>query len=91
MNTSSSQCWSSSVYNPYPGVMEGVPSSNDYKGGFAVKLMRKDLGLAVDAAKNAEASVPLTSATHQLYNLMVNEGNGHKDFSFILKFLQGKN
>ncbi|XP_072078565.1 uncharacterized protein [Arachis hypogaea] len=26
-------------YNPVPGVMEGVPSSRDYNGGFASKLM----------------------------------------------------
>ncbi|KAF1867072.1 hypothetical protein Lal_00049500, partial [Lupinus albus] len=32
-------CWSSDAYNPVPGVMEGVPSSRDYNGGFACKLM----------------------------------------------------
>ena len=77
-------------YNPYPGIMENVPASNDYKGGFASVLMRKDLGLALDAAKASEASVPLTSATHQLYNMIVAQGNGGKDFSYILKFLEGK-
>ncbi|KAF0690401.1 Aste57867_18236 [Aphanomyces stellatus] len=90
LNTSSAQCWSSSLYNPYPGILENVPSSNDYKGGFASVLMRKDLGLALDAAKAAEASVPLTSATHQLYNMVVAQGDGMKDFSYILKFLEGK-
>ncbi|OQS01543.1 3-hydroxyisobutyrate dehydrogenase [Achlya hypogyna] len=90
MNTSTSQCWSSSLNNPYPGVMEGVPSSNEYKGGFASVLMRKDLGLAIDAAKSVEASIPLTSSVHQFYNLIVNQGHGGKDFGYILKFLEGK-
>ena len=35
MNTSTGRCWSSDTYNPCPGVMEGVPSSRDYSGGFA--------------------------------------------------------
>ena len=29
----------SDSYNPVPGVMEGVPSSRSYDGGFASKLM----------------------------------------------------
>ncbi|MCH95289.1 3-hydroxyisobutyrate dehydrogenase, partial [Trifolium medium] len=29
----------SDAYNPVPGLMEGVPSSKDYNGGFASKLM----------------------------------------------------
>jgi len=29
----------SDAYNPVPGLMEGVPSSRDYIGGFASKLM----------------------------------------------------
>ncbi|OQS04002.1 3-hydroxyisobutyrate dehydrogenase, partial [Thraustotheca clavata] len=90
MNTSTSQCWSSSLYNPYPGVMEGVPSSNDYNGGFASVLMRKDLGLAIEAAKSVEASVPLTASVHAFYNMIVNQGHGGKDFGYILKFLEGK-
>lgn len=29
----------SDTYNPVPGVMDGVPSSRNYIGGFASKLM----------------------------------------------------
>mgnify|MGYP007044706029 CR=1 FL=1 len=31
-------------YNPFPGVIDGVPASRDYEGGFASALMLKDLG-----------------------------------------------
>ena len=41
INSSSGRCWSCEVYNPCPGVVEGVPSGNDYKGGFATALMTK--------------------------------------------------
>lgn len=47
INTSTGQCWSSQTYNPCPGVVAGVPSSNDYNGGFASELMTKDLLLAL--------------------------------------------
>ena len=41
LNTSTGRCWSSDTYNPYPGVFEGVPSSNNYQGGFGSQLMAK--------------------------------------------------
>lgn len=47
------------TYNPAPGVMEGVPSSRGYKGGFASRLMVKDLGLAMQAAQHYQAPTPM--------------------------------
>lgn len=41
LNMSSGRCWSSDTYNPVPGVMEGVPSANNYQGGFGATLMAK--------------------------------------------------
>lgn len=70
--------------------MPGTPACNDYKGGFAVSLIRKDLGIAVDVAKTAEVTVPLTHTMHQFYNMMVAQGHGNKDFSYVLQFLKGK-
>jgi len=47
INSSTGQCWSSQTYNPCPGVVANVPSSNDYNGGFASEMMIKDLLLAL--------------------------------------------
>ena len=55
LNMSSGRCWSSEVYNPVPGVVEGVPSSNDYKGGFGTALMVK-VGLALVGALHISVS-----------------------------------
>lgn len=41
LNISSGRCWSSEVYNPCPDVLENVPSSKEYEGGFATQLMTK--------------------------------------------------
>ena len=46
MKQSSGGNWALNVYNPWPGVMEGVPASRNYEGGFLVNLMTKDLGLS---------------------------------------------
>ena len=40
--------------------MEGVPSSRAYRGGFASRLMAKDLGLVAKAAEHCGAPVPMT-------------------------------
>jgi 3-hydroxyisobutyrate dehydrogenase len=41
INTSSGRCWSSELYNPVPGVVENIPPSKDYEGGFGAALMTK--------------------------------------------------
>jgi 3-hydroxyisobutyrate dehydrogenase len=84
INTSSGRCWSSENYHPYPGVMENVPAARGYSGGFGVDLMLKDLGLALEAAKQAKQPVVLGSAAQQLYQLWSAQGEGAKDFSSIV-------
>jgi 3-hydroxyisobutyrate dehydrogenase len=84
INTSSGRCWSSDTYNPYPGVMENVPAARGYTGGFGADLMLKDLGLAMDAARQAKQSVVLGQVALELYQKMSAEGGGSKDFSAII-------
>lgn len=88
INTSSGRCWSSEVYNPFPGVVETAPASRDYTGGFGADLMLKDLGLATEAAKFAKAPVTLGATAQQLYQTFSNLGHGGLDFSAIIKMLQ---
>jgi 3-hydroxyisobutyrate dehydrogenase len=85
---SSGRNWSTEVYNPWPGVMENVPASRNYEGGFGVDLMLKDLGLAMEAALQGKAPTPLGAAARNLYHLHSQAGNGGLDFSSILKLLQ---
>ncbi|EKX46539.1 hypothetical protein GUITHDRAFT_152397 [Guillardia theta CCMP2712] len=87
VNSSSGRCWSSETYNPCPGVMEGVPSSRGYTGGFASDLMLKDLLLALQAAADTKMPLPIGSAVAQVYTVMHNKGYGEKDFSSIFEFL----
>ncbi|KAI0597409.1 3-hydroxyisobutyrate dehydrogenase [Biscogniauxia sp. FL1348] len=43
------------IFNPVPGVCPKAPSSNGYRGGFRVQLMRKDVGLAIDMARRLDS------------------------------------
>jgi 3-hydroxyisobutyrate dehydrogenase len=83
MAKSSGRNWALELYNPCPGVMDNVPSSKDYAGGFGVDLMLKDLGLAVENAENLDASVPLGKLAQQLYENHSKAGNGKLDFSSV--------
>lgn len=88
LNISTGRCWSSELYNPCPGVIEGVPSSNDYQGGFGTQLMTKDLGLAQNASTATKSATPMGSLAHQIYRVMCNSGYAKMDFSSVYKFLR---
>uniref|UniRef100_T1ISS3 3-hydroxyisobutyrate dehydrogenase, mitochondrial n=1 Tax=Strigamia maritima TaxID=126957 RepID=T1ISS3_STRMM len=88
INSSSGRCWSSEIYNPVPGVVEGTPSSSNYEGGFSTSLMTKDMSLAQGAAIATISPTPLGSAAHQLFRLMMQRGFSKKDFSSVFQFLQ---
>lgn len=88
-NSSSGRCWSSDTYNPYPGVLEGVPASRGYSGGFGSELMLKDLTLVTDAARSARQPVLMGALAQQIYQKHSLDGNGAKDFSsIILQYLK---
>ncbi|XP_073150045.1 probable 3-hydroxyisobutyrate dehydrogenase, mitochondrial isoform X4 [Henckelia pumila] len=90
-NSSSARCWSSDTYNPVPGVMDEVPASRNYEGGFAAKLMAKDLGLAAVSAKEVGLSSPLTFLAERIFTELCNEGHGTKDFSCVFRhYFSGK-
>lgn len=75
LNTSTGRCWSSEIYPPVPGIIDTVPSSNDYQGGFMTSLMTKDLGLAQSAATRSGTPIPLGSLAHQIYRTLMTSSN----------------
>src|ERR1700712_828199 len=85
INTSTGRCWSADTCNPYPNVLPNAPSSRGYTGGFGADLMLKDLGLAVDAARQVKQPILLGALAQQLYQSMSMQGLGGLDFSAIIK------
>ena len=85
MKNSSGGNWSLEKYNPYPGVMETVPASDNYSGGFLNTLMLKDLKLASELALGSKSTTPMGKLAMQLYEEMKDDGFGTLDFSSIQK------
>lgn len=92
MRKSSGSNWSLEKYNPYPGVMEGSVASGGYKGGFMVKLMQKDLGLAMDAVAKSQSVTPMGALANSLYgtHAKADAANADLDFGSILKMFENK-
>ncbi len=89
MKNASGNSWPISVYPPLPGLIEGTPSNNKYKPGFSAGMMNKDLKLANECAKNANASTPLGEMALEIYSKFCKDGNSSKDFSAISKVIGG--
>lgn len=81
------QSWSMTSYCPVPGVGPQSPADNGYQGGFAAALMLKDLRLALDAADEVGADVPMGTRARELYEAFADAGHGGMDFSAIITTL----
>ncbi|WP_339778869.1 3-hydroxyisobutyrate dehydrogenase [uncultured Thalassospira sp.] len=86
----SGQCWSLTSYCPVPGPVPASPANRDYQAGFAVDMMLKDLKLAQQAAAGANATTPMGALAESLYAMYSAGGNGGRDFSAIVKMLDGE-
>lgn len=84
----SGQNWSMTSYCPVPGVGPPSPADNDYQGGFAAALMLKDLHLAMAAAADTGANVPMGTRAAELYEAFNISGQSSTDFSGIIKNLK---
>ncbi|KAH6673938.1 3-hydroxyisobutyrate dehydrogenase [Plectosphaerella plurivora] len=91
INVSTGKCWPSEVNNPVAGVVEGSPASRDYSGGFGIGLMKKDLGLAMVAAKEAGARLDLADKAMEVYAEAEKEERCKgRDFSVVYRYLGGE-
>ncbi|KAJ9138218.1 3-hydroxyisobutyrate dehydrogenase [Pleurostoma richardsiae] len=91
INASTGRCWPSEVNNPVPGVVEGAPAGRDYAGGFGIGLMRKDLGLAMVAAREAGAKLELAERAKEVYEGAEKEETCKgRDFSVVYRYIGGK-
>jgi 3-hydroxyisobutyrate dehydrogenase-like beta-hydroxyacid dehydrogenase len=80
INISTGKCWPSEVNNPVKGVVEG----------FGVSLMKKDLGLAIQAANEAGARLELGDRAKEVYDAVEQQENCKgRDFSVVYRYLGG--
>ncbi len=88
-SVSSGQCWSMTSYCPAPGPVPTSPANRDYKPGFAVAMMLKDLHLAADAAKASGAEIRLGEIAEGIYQSLSDRGLHGLDFSGVMKDVKG--
>jgi 3-hydroxyisobutyrate dehydrogenase len=88
ISKSSGNTWVMEHNNPVPGIVARAASSRDYEPGFTTDLMAKDLGLAVNAARQLRVPVVVSPAAQQALRLASSHGLGRKDFSSVYLFLK---
>jgi 3-hydroxyisobutyrate dehydrogenase-like beta-hydroxyacid dehydrogenase len=58
----------------------------DYKPSFPLRLMHKDLGLALDLANQLGVALPETAAAREVYNAVKGESKEDLDYSAVMRF-----
>lgn len=69
-------------------VPDYILKGNFTQPGFAIDLLRKDVGLALESAKVSKIPLFLTSQAYQYYTRASAEGLGKKDMSAIIELLE---
>jgi len=88
ISKSSGNTWVMEHMHPVPGLVARSASSHDYAPGFMTDLMAKDLGLAVNAARELRVPVVVAPAAQQVLRLASSHGLGRKDFTAVYTFLK---
>jgi 3-hydroxyisobutyrate dehydrogenase-like beta-hydroxyacid dehydrogenase len=58
----------------------------DFKPSFPLRLMHKDLGLALDLANQLGVALPTTAAAREVYNYVKGEAKEDLDYSAVMRF-----
>ena len=62
--------------------------SGDHTPGFRLKLMKKDVGLFMDAANENHAFTPVTGLVNQIFGACSNQGYGEMNYTSIHQWLE---
>lgn len=78
-------CWALNTNCPVPGLVPTSPANRDYKPGFAVSLMNKDLGLALAAVKKSGVHAELGALAQKIYAEVNASELKSSDFSVVFR------
>lgn len=60
---------------------------NRYEPGFRVKLHRKDLGIALEAAQSLDVRLPVTATVKEMFDTLIADNKGDYDHSVLIQWL----
>lgn len=89
VRVSSGDSWAVRTWYPVPGVVDTAASNNDFAPTFTTELANKDIGLAIAAAKDTDTPLEIGEHVQQLFQRLVDSGQGGKDCSMIIKLVDG--
>jgi len=87
MSTSTARCWSLDTYNPVSGVLENVPASRNYDRGYNNDLIKKDLLIAEECAKEVDLEIELGKKVLEYYKTLNDRGLEKKDMGIIYQYI----
>lgn len=62
--------------------------SGEHTPGFRLNLMKKDVGLFIDAANELEAFTPVTNLVYEMFRACANNGMGDLNYTSIHKWIE---
>lgn len=88
-SVSSGDSWALRNWYPVEGVVENAAVNRDFQGGFAIDLMRKDVGLALEAGTGTKTQLPFATMVVEYLDKMVELGWGGRDSAALVKLFDG--
>lgn len=86
---SSGDSWALRSWYPVEGVVPTAAVNRDFAGGFAIELMRKDVGLALQAGRTTNTDLPFGSMVVDYLDKMIELDWGGRDSSALVKLFDG--
>jgi 3-hydroxyisobutyrate dehydrogenase-like beta-hydroxyacid dehydrogenase len=62
--------------------------THDHEPGFRLDLMKKDVGLFIESAKQNQSFTPISDFVYQIYKATSNQGHGNKNTTYIFEWYE---
>ncbi len=86
-SASSGRSWAQQTWYPVPGVIPTSAADHNFDATFTVDLARKDVGLALEAGKDAGINLPAAGLVSGQFDRLIEEGLAAKDCILIAKYV----
>jgi 3-hydroxyisobutyrate dehydrogenase len=88
-SVSSGDSWALRTWYPIKDVVPTAASNRDFAPTFTTDLASKDIGLAIAAARATDTPLEIGTHVAELFQRLIDEGEGGKDCSMIIKLVDG--
>ncbi|SDM54896.1 3-hydroxyisobutyrate dehydrogenase [Cryobacterium flavum] len=88
-SVSSGDSWALRTWYPIKDVVATAASNRDFAPTFTATLASKDIGLAIVAARATDTPLEIGEHVAELFQRLIDEGEGGKDCSMIVKLVDG--